>query len=535
MDIHVRSEKSLKDRWLELVGKRKTIESYSEEYARWTLPFMFPASESESVELQVSKDSIGAQAVNHLANKVISTLFPPQRMFFRLAIDETQKQMAEAAITTAGQDQDQAKATVAQALNVLDQQLSSTEKQVSDKMDMVQYRPQAVNAAKLLIITGNALEYHPEEGPVIVYSLRNYCVLRDLSGEVIEIMTKECKSFETFHPDIQDQIQKLRPKQQHLYKRNDSIDIYTRVRLEDDGKYHVTQSAEHIPLDTEGAFYTKDTLPWIVLTWNLIQGEDYGRGLVAEYAGAFHAVNVLSGSLLNIAAIMGDIKFFVDPQSLIDIVQVNSSAPGSYHSGRPDQVGTMTGQSKLSDAQFISTMIERYERQISQAFLLNSQLTRQAERVTAEEIRMQANELETSNGGVYSRFAATWQTQLARVLLDQIGFDGLDYGITPKIVTGLDSLSRQSELDNIVLFLQYLGMLQNVPEDVRATINMSEFAGIVGTNLQVEYQKFIKTQQQMQQDQQASMQQQQELENMQADREGKVAASREAMKESNTQ
>jgi Bacteriophage head to tail connecting protein len=530
MKVHVRSEKSLKDRWLELEGKRKTIESYAEEYARWTLPHMFPASQSESVELQVSKDSIGAQAVNHLANKVVSTLFPPQRMFFRLSIDEVQKKMALTAAQVAGQDQEQAKEAIAKAMNVLDEQLASTEKEVSDLMDMVQYRPQAVNAAKLLIITGNALEYHPEDAPVVVYSLRNYCVLRDLSGGIIEIMTKECKSFETFHPDVQDKIRLLKPRDPHMYKRNDDIEIYTRVRLEDDGKYHVTQAAEQIPLDTTGAFYTKDTLPWIPLTWNLIQGEDYGRGLVAEYAGAFHAINVLSGSLLNIAAIMGDIKFFVDPQSLIDIVEVNKSAPGSYHSGRPDQVGTMTTQSKLADAQFINTMIERYERQISQAFLLNSQLTRQAERVTAEEIRMQANELETSNGGVYSRFAATWQTQLAKIMLDQIGFDGLDYGIKPKIVTGLDSLSRQSELDNIVLFLQYLGMLQSVPEDVRGTMDLSAFASIVGTNLQVEYQKFIKTRAQLQQEQEAAMKQQQELETMQADRESKVAASREAMK-----
>ncbi|ASV44582.1 collar protein [Agrobacterium phage Atu_ph03] len=531
MESRVRTQKELKDRWMELVGRRKTLESYSEEYARWTLPYIFPSTESESVELQLSKDSIGAQAVNHLANKVVSTLFPPQRMFFRLTLDETMKKQAEEAVVQAGMDQESAKEAVVQALKVLEQQLASTERQVSDLMDIVQYRPQAVNAAKLLIITGNALEYHPADGPVIVYNLRNYCVLRDLSGEVIEIMTKECKSFETFHPSVQEQIRALKPRDQHSYKRADNIDIYTRVVLEDDGRYHVYQAADKIPLNTEGAFYTKKELPWIPLTWNLIQGEDYGRGLVAEYAGAFHAVNVLSGSLLNIAAVMGDIKFFVDPQSLIDVPALNASAPGSYHSGRPDQVGMMSNASKLADAQFISTMIERYERQISQAFLLNSQLTRQAERVTAEEIRMQANELETSNGGIYSRLAATWQGQLANVLLTQTGFDGLDYGITPKIITGMDSLSRQSELDNIVQWLSYMGLLQNVPEDVRATIDLRSFAELVGTNLQVEYQKFVKTQQQMQAEQQAAMQQQQELENMQADREGRVAASREAVKE----
>jgi len=118
-------------------------------------------------------------------------------------------------------------------------------------------------------------------------------------------------------------------------------------------------------------------------------------------------------------------------------------------------------------------------------------------------------------------------------MLDQIGFDGLDYGITPKIITGMDSLSRQSELDNIVQFLTYLGLLQNVPEDVRAAIDVSAFAQIVATNLQVEHDKFIKSADRMAQEQQAAIEQQQQLEQQTADRESQVAASREAMKESN--
>lgn len=530
MQVDVRTHKPLHQRWTMLCLKKKSIENWSEEYARWTLPHVFPMKESENVELQLAKDSIGAQAVNHLSNKVVSILFPPQRMFFRLTITEDMKKMAETAIAQSGTaTAEQAKEAVSAALQQLELQLASAEKKVQDYMDMVQYRPQAVTAAKLLIITGNALEYHPEERPVQVYTLRNFCVVRDVSGEVIEIMTKETKAFETFSPDVQVQIRAGRHRKQDEAE----VTIYTQVRLEDDGRFYVRQAADDVPLDTRGAFYTRQTLPWIPLTWNLIQGEDYGRGLVAEYAGAFHAVNVLSGSLLNIAAIMGDIKFFVDPQSLIDVPALNRSAPGSYHAGRPEQVGPMTMGGKLQDAQFISAMIDRYERQISQAFLLNSQLTRQAERVTAEEIRMQANELETSNGGIYSRLAATWQGQLANVMLDQTGFDGLDYGIVPKIITGMDSLSRQSELDNIVQFLTYLGLLQNVPEDVRAAIDVSAFAQIVATNLQVEHDKFIKSADRMAQEQQAAIEQQQQLEQQTADRESQVAASREAMKESN--
>ena len=117
---------------------------------------------------------------------------------------------------------------------------------------------------------------------------------------------------------------------------------------------------------------------------------------------------------------------------------------------------------------------------------------------------MSADELETSNGGIYSRLASTWQQPTAFIILKQINFDGLDYGITPQVITGMDSLSRASELDNLRMFLADLGMLQAVPEDVRAIIDMPAFAKVVGTNRSVDYQQFIKTPEQIQAEQQAA-------------------------------
>jgi hypothetical protein len=157
---------------------------------------------------------------------------------------------------------------------------------------------------------------------------------------------------------------------------------------------------------------------------------------------------------------------------------------------------------KFNDANFIVTMIERYEKQIAQAFLLNSTLTRNAERVTAEEIRLQANELEMSVGGIYSRLALQWQKPIAYITLDHIKFTGLSQGIKPQIITGMDSLSRQGELENVVQWLNSLSLLNNVPEDMRGVIDPLKFAAYMATNLQVEHNKFLFTQEQLQQRQQ---------------------------------
>lgn len=531
MQVDVEVTEDLQNRWTHLEQQRASYVGLCEQYAKWTLPYLFPSGSpgsSANVEMQLSADSIGAQAVNHLANKVVSTLFPPQSMFFRLRVDALAKSNLVQTLAQQGADEP----AVAAAIAEIDKQLAAKEKEAQDKLDMVSFRPQAVRAAQLLIITGNALEFHPEGRPVQVFSLRDYCVVRDLSGEVIEIMTRECKAFETFHPNVQAQLKDPRIPKSHRseYAGKTEVVVYTQIRLENDGKFHVVQSADHVKLDIGNASYPKDKLPWIVLTWNLVRGEDYGRGLVGDYSGAFHAINVLTLSLLNIAAIMGDIKFLVNPSSMLDVQEMNQSQPGSYHSGKEGDVTTVK-LDRYNEAQFISNMIERYERQIGQAFLLATAVTRNAERVTAEEIRDQANELETSNGGIYSRLAANWQSPLAYVILDQIDFQAVEHGITPKVITGMDSLSRMSELDNLKMFFMDLAMLNNLPEDVRAEMDLQKVMSVLGTNRQVEYQAMLKTKEQKQQEYQQAMQMQQAQAAQEASGKVAAAAGTEAVKQ----
>lgn len=506
--------KDLKHRWTHLHGKKSTLMNLCEEYAQWTLPYMFPSvGNPEGTEMQVSKDSIGAQAVNHLSNKVVSTLFPAQQIFFRLRLDDETKDLLTLAMQQNGTvPVEDAKAELSKQLVNLEEELAKAENKANEYLDMVAYRPQAVQAAKLLIITGNSLMYHPEGKPVQTYGLRNFCVVRDVSGQFIEIMTKEEKAFETFSPTIQAQLRNGHPGQtsKTTYLDESNVCIYTQIKLEDDGKFHVYQCADHVLINTNDVFYTRDLLPWIPLTWNLIQGEDYGRGLVGDYAGAFHAVNVLTASLLNIAAIMGDIKFFVKPASHVDIDALNNSAPGTFHAGAEGDV-TSLKIDKLADAQFLQAMCERYEKQIANAFLLMSAGTRQAERVTAEEIRRDANELEMSNGGVYSTQAKNWQLPTANIVLKQSGFVGLNDGITPKIVTGMDSLSRAAEMDNIHLFFLDLQMLNTVPEDIRAGIDVPGLMKTIGTARQVDFKSFTKTAAQLEADKQKAIAEQQQL------------------------
>lgn len=501
-------DKALSARWTELEGKKSNLVNRSYDYAMWTLPYIFPRTEVKDTELQGPLDSIGARAANHLSNKLVMTLFQPSQPFFRLTVNDDVAE--ELAIKAKQGDQN-----ADDLITALDKGLAKAEKSAMKELDYNHYRTEATTAAKNLIITGNALMYHPEgkNERTQVYSVKDYCVVRDLSGNVIEFMTKETKALSTFKQEVREV---LEAANKDKYKGEKEVCIYTQVKLsEEDGKYHLTQYADDYKLASHGTWPAED-LPWIVLTWNLVRGEDYGRGLVEDYAGAFHALYVLAQAEVDVVAIAADIKFLVDPASTLDVEELNKSASGTYHSGKEGDI-TANQLNKAVDMQMVEGMVQRLEQQIGAAFLLQSAVTRDAERVTAEEVRANANELDIAHGGVYSRFAEEWQYRTAVLMLKRVKIDlGSNKTIDPVIITGLDSLSRAGDLDNLRLLVSDLALLQAVPDEIRAGIDPQKFIAYCGVRRGVEYDKFLKTPAQMQEDEQKALAQQQELEQAKA-------------------
>jgi len=511
--------KKLVDSWKSLESRKQPLVNRTEEYAMWTLPYVFPPTGIKEVELNGPADSTGSRAVNHLSNKLVMTLFPAHSPFFRLMVaTESLDELNVAA--------EQGDAGAKEALDLIDKELARAEKDAMRALDYNKFRTEATMAAKSLIITGNALMYAPEGGRTQVYSLRDYCVERDVSGNVVCLMTRDKKAFGTFSQKIQDEINKNRPGKKAEAKTE--ITIYTRIELNNDGKYDMTQAADDVKLSSS-ATWTADELPYIVLTWNLVRGEDYGRGLVEDYAGAFHALHTLNNSLIDMVGIAADIKWLVNPQSQLDVKALNDSESGTYHTGSEGDL-TTPQLNKAFDMQFVEAAVNRFQQQIGQAFLLNSSVTRDAERVTAEEIRYVAQELELSHGGIYSRFAEEWQLRLAVLKLAGQNIKvGGQQPIYPQIITGLDSLSRAGDLDNLRMFVSDLQLLNEVPEELRAVIDPIRFAQFIAIRRGVDSDKFTKSAAQFKAEQEAAMAQQQNMIDQQAGAEIAVEAGKQSM------
>ena len=86
--------------------------------------------------------------------------------------------------------------------------------------------------------------------------------------------------------------------------------------------------------------------------------------------------------------------------------------------------------------------------------MLNSAVQRNAERVTAEEVRFMAQELETSLGGVYSILSQELQLPLIKILIFRMEKQGRmpvfpKNVIKPQIITGMEALGRGQDLNKL--------------------------------------------------------------------------------------
>jgi hypothetical protein len=472
-----------------LAGERDTLVTRAEEYAQWTLPTVFPRTgHDESDELQNDVQSFGAQAVNHLSNKLMIGLFNPSKSFFRL--DATDEFMTELALQGISEE-------------VIQSALQGAERESVKELDRLGAREPFTMLLQLLIITGNALLHFPQDGDIEAYSMRNYVVKRDVKGFPYQIILCDSKKLEAFPVDIQTKLLK-----DPNNDKDQDVKLYTDIKWDYSlKKYYVNQYAEDIKLtdDTTQGVYTLENCPYVPLVWKLVRGQNWGRGLVEDYAGDFHSLSSAERSSLEIVGIIAQVKGLVNPAGLTDVNELNSTVNGQWCSGRPDDVEMLTFDKLHDKLAALEAYIEKKERRLSKAFLMDAAGVRDAERVTAEEIRLVARDLEMSLGGVYTRLAQTFQLPIARLLLQKIDFKIKGEKVEPIITTGLSALSRSGDLDSYRLFTQDASILATLDPEVRAELSIPRILNFIATNNNFDIQVAFKTDEEKQADQQAQL------------------------------
>ena len=160
---------------------------------------------------------------------------------------------------------------------------------------------------------------------------------------------------------------------------------------------------------------------------------------------------------------------------------------------------------KFADFRIAADMIARLERRVSFAFLLNSTAGRDAERVTAEEVRLVAQELDDNLGGVFSQMATELQLPVVRILRQRLESEGKlvpldDFNVEPTIVTGSAGLGRAHDVARLEQFVRTI-FEKLGPEAIRA-LHLEEYYNRLASGLGIDPSGLVKTQQELQQEQQ---------------------------------
>ena len=470
-----------------LEGARYSYLDRARACSKLTLPYVMPEEGfGPHSRLETPFSGVGSRGVNNLASKLLLALLPPNAPFFRLQPNE--QKLAE--------DQ-----TPPEMMSEIEASLQALEELVMDEVTRGAYRVALHEALKHLIITGNALLYLPDEGGLRVFHLDRFVTQRDPMGNLLTVATKETVAFNTLSDEIKDALLKSDP---NLNTSEAKVDLFTCCRRKDK-EWEIKQDVNGVDIPYAGGKVALDRNPFIPLRLSRIDGEAYGRGFVEEYLGDIQSLESLTRAIVEGSAAAAKVLFLVNPNGTTRARTLAESPNGAIVQGNAADVNTLQ-LNKFSDFRTAQVTLETIKDRLGAAFLLTSGVVRQAERVTAEEIRMLSQELEASLGGLYSLLAAEMQLPLVtrimsvmqkKKLLPKLPKDL----VKPVIVTGVEALGRGNDLSKLDLFLA--GAAQVVgPEAIGQFVNVEDYFKRRATALGIKTEGLIKSAEQMQQEQQ---------------------------------
>lgn len=487
-----------------LYEKYKDVELLAkfEQYAKWTTASVFPTW-NDKMELKgndpVERDyqSTGAILVNNLASKLVQYLFPVSTNFFRLRDTAELKDFLRSIEGTGD----------------VTQRLVDLERNASELLFDKGGYAQLHQLMRILIVTGNAL-LQRKAGKLIVHSPRNFVTLRDGDGAVLDCILKERVTYGRL------------PKEARLLFRTsnkgefDLMDLYTRIkRITDEfgrEKFLVYQEVEQHRIG-KSIQYHKDLCPFIPVVWDLINSDSYGHGLVSEYAGDFARLSMLSEASAKYQIDACKVVNLVKPGSVADIDALAQATCGEYVAADPESVA----KSETGDASFIgaiSQVINMIENSLSVAFMYSANV-RDAERVTAEEIRMKVAEVDKTLGGVYSKLSEQLHTALAYLLCAEVSDDFRAAIASDKLkvemLIGTAALGRTSDIERLLNSIQVLSAVVPAAKQISTRFDTEAITDKVLLANNINLTEIMKSEEQLRSERDAAQRQMQSLQQMQ--------------------
>ena len=457
------------------LSDRSVYEDRAEDSANLTNPSVFPKAGTTASDRYSDNyvQSLGGKGVNHLSSKLVLALLPPAGQFFRFEPD------SEALSEITGDNPDARMKAVGL--------FSKQEHRVREEIKAQDIRIPMFRLMRLLVVTGCVLVEKEKKIGIRYYNLRDFVIERDGRGKPnLIILTEKVAPY-----DVKDKLSDT-AKGMVSDDNSDMLDSYTKC-IFDGKKWTVTQ--EVLGEEIWSMTYTEEKFPFQVLDWSLTVGEDYGRSYIDELKGDLTQYELLTKSISEGSAIASKAILFVNPLSSKGTRKrsVAQAKNGAVLTGSADDVTSFT-LDKNYDFRTPAEVRQDFKRDIEASFLMERSIQRDAERVTAEEIRKLSQELETAFAGLYALISELLLKRLVLWIMDELKIDMA--GTEVNVIVGVDALSRNAEavkLDGFMGRVTNLGYQHRVSES-EVLSRYASYEGVDPTGLLLDSKEVQKKQ-----------------------------------------
>lgn len=430
---------SAASRYAQLISGREHFTRRGDKAASLTLPtlFMKDKNPSDGGDIPDPAQSLGARGVNNLGSKLTLSILPMNTPFYKLNVGSLEmKRKGEGELET----------EVKESLGAIERGVLETIENTGDVTAVYEI-------LKHLIVVGNCLAFVAEDGTRL-FDLNKYVTVRDPQGNPLEVLTCEKMAVTSLDADALSCL--TSPEAPAMASNLKTVDVYTHVTFKD-GRVKWHQEIEGQVVPNSQSDVPEEGNPWMPLRFIRVDGEAYGRGYVEMYMGDLESLEVLTKAVRDAAVSAAKVIWLVKPHGTTSAKTIATAENNSVKTGDAAEV-TALRLDKAADLRIAENMIRQIESRLAFAFMLNSEVLRDAERVTAEEVRFVAQELDDSLGGIYSLLSKEFQLPYVKrrmFLMRKAGdIPKLPDSVKPVIVTGFAALGRGHDREKLMRYIQ---------------------------------------------------------------------------------
>lgn len=438
----------------DLITTRVSYENRAKTLAKLTIYSLFPddGSSDSTTMTDGYSNRYTSFAVSNLASQMEVTLLPASGSSFRF--DPDSEAMDE---LTQGD---------ADARAIISTLISTQTARVNTEIENQMIRPELRSFLETMIAISPVVIEKVKDRGIKWHGLRDFAVKLDNIGEPLQIVIKESLD----KNNLPDGVEPIDADS------TEDIEFYTLCYIEDD-RWIVRQSIGGEIVGADSTF-KRDELPYVYLGWTLQKGDTYHRPYAEQHAGTLQDYSDMNKVLIQGSLIASKSLIMVNPLGSTRKQDVTNSANGAVIDGRADDVSSFV-LGKNYDFQIAQQVREELRQTIDKIFMSRQGTQRNAERVTATEVRADAQELEKNLAGMYSILSKKFNKWLIKQIMSELGikFDSINVNV----ITGLDALGRNIEAQKLDGFMNRLVGLQ-LNHWIKEEELVSRYASFEGIN-----------------------------------------------------